>query len=148
MIKLKDILLNKVVNEQDKNNILTVYHGTDIGFKKFNIKKSAQGIIWFTSDKDKILKGEVGASGKGFIITAQVTINNPAGWDEYDKYLLIQLQQMGYDGVILKNNDESFDCFVFDTKQIKIVKIENIKDDKINELDIVDQGFLRAKKVK
>ena len=40
----------------DKNgNPLVVYHGTNSKFKKFNIKKSVQPIIWFTTDKNSIV---------------------------------------------------------------------------------------------
>lgn len=107
--------LNESVIEQ------TVYHGSDKLFKKFNPKKTIGGIIWFTSDKQKIINKEVGASGHGFIYELKVNINNPAGWKEYDKYVLDQLESMGYDGVILPNNDGEFDGFVFDTKNIEIV---------------------------
>ena len=34
---------------------MTVYHGTGLKFRKFNLKYSTQGIVWFTSDKNKIL---------------------------------------------------------------------------------------------
>lgn len=119
MIKLKALLL-------ENNSPLLVYHGTDTKFRKFSLKRSAQGIIWFTSDRQKIIDGEVGASGKGYIVTAQVTINNPAGWEEYDKLLLAQLKHMGYDGVILSSGDGQFDCFVFSPSQIKILKVEKI----------------------
>jgi hypothetical protein len=126
MIKLKSILT------ENTNKSFIVYHGTDIKFNKFNLNKSAQGIIWFTSDKDKILKGEAGASGKGYIVTAQVTINNPAEWNEYQQYMLGQLKNMGYDGVILPENNE-FDCFVFSLKQIKILKVDKIQPTNIDE---------------
>jgi len=105
---------------------LTVYHGTKEPFKTFNIKKSTHGIVWFTSNKEKIVKGESGANSKGYIITAIVTLNNPAGWDEYEKMSLGELKRDGYDGAILPDggSDGSFDCFVFFNTQIKIVGIE------------------------
>ena len=103
------------------------YHGTGIKFRRFNLKYSTQGIIWFSSDKQTILDGNAGAQGRGFIITAEVSIERPAGWDEYDKKGLGELRQAGYDGVVLKDSNESrFDCFVFSTKQIKIKKIEKV----------------------
>ena len=121
MIKLKSLLSENIKGK------LTVYHGTRAPFKTFNIKNSTQGIIWFTSNKEKIVNGEVGANGKGYIITANVTINNPAGWDEYDKYGLCELKRDRYDGAILPDGNGGFDCFVFSNKQIKILGIE--KDD-------------------
>ena len=120
MVKLKD-LLNEI-----RSKPLTVYHGTDSEFKEFDLNKSTQGIIWFTSNKNKILSNEVGAQGKGYIITAKVTINKPAGWYEYEKLGLGQIEDAGFDGVILKDTDDQFDCFVFSPKQIKIVKSEKI----------------------
>lgn len=118
MIKLKSLL-----SENNKGK-LTVFHGTRAPFKTFNIKNSTQGIIWFTSNKDKIINGDAGANGKGYIITANVTINNPAGWDEYDKYSLGELKRDNYDGAILPDGNGGFDCFVFSNKQIKILGIE------------------------
>lgn len=108
----------------DTKNLI-VYHGTGSKFRKFNLKKSTMGIIWFTSDKQKIINNDTGAGGKGYIITAKVIINNPAGWNEYDKYSLYELQHHGYDGAILKDGNE-FDCFVFSSDQIKILKIEKV----------------------
>jgi len=119
MIKLKDLLV-----EIESKKIL-VYHGTGKSFNRFDLKKTTQGIIWFTSDKDNILKGEVGAESSGYVLTCEVTINNPAGWDEYDKYMLAQLSSMGYDGAILTESD-GFVCFVFSAKQVKILKSEKI----------------------
>lgn len=104
---------------------LTVYHGTGNRFRKFNLKKTAQGIIWFTSKKENILSGEVGASTKGFIITAKVTFNKAAGWREYTDFGFWELEREGFDGAILPN-DHGFDCFVFSPKQIEILKIEKI----------------------
>lgn len=133
MIKLKD-LLNEIQSKP-----LTVYHGTGSKFKKFDLKKTTQGIIWFTSDKNKILSNEAGAQGKGYLITAEVAINNPAGWDEYDKLGLGQIKGNGFDGVILKDADGQFDCFVFSPRQIKIIKSEKIPDHQLSEEDYKGQ---------
>lgn len=128
MIKLKSLLENK--------NSMIVYHGTGAKFRKFNLKKSAQGIIWFTSNKEKIKSNDIGANSRGYIITAEVTINNPAGWNEYQKYLLGQLKGLGYDGVILPEKNNHFDCFVFDPKQIKILNYEKINEKISEEIDL------------
>lgn len=55
MIKLKDLL------KENATNPLTVYHGTGKSFRRFNLNKTTQGIIWFTSNKNNILSGDVGA---------------------------------------------------------------------------------------
>ena len=103
---------------------LKVYHGTSSKFKKFDLEKTTQGIIWFTSDKNEILDGNIGAQGKGYIIEAEVAINNPAGWDEYDKLGLFELERE-YDGAILPDG-KGFNCFIFDPKQAKIINVEKV----------------------
>jgi len=112
-----------LINESAKT--IKAYHGSDKSFSKFNLKKSTQGIIWFTSNKENIINKEVGASGHGYIYELEININNPAGWEEYDKYVLDQLQSMGYDSVILPEQD-GFSGFVFDPSKIKIIKKEKI----------------------
>ena len=105
-----------------KNGLpIMVHHGTGSKFKKFNLKKSTQGIIWFTNNKSAIESGDIGAQGKGHIMDLYISIQNPAGWEEYDKYMLGQLKSMGYDGVILKDRENDFTGFVFNPNQIKSV---------------------------
>lgn len=106
---------SKVVD--DNGEPLLVYHGTDKDFSRFSLKNSAQPIIWFSSDKQKIERGDAGAAGRSRIISAYLSIKNIAGWNEYEKYGLGQLREMGYDGAKLDD-----DYFVFSPKQIKIVK--------------------------
>ena len=130
MIKLKDLLSENVAKP------LTVYHGTGKSFRRFNLDKTTQGIIWFTSNKNNILSGDVGAESSGYVLTCEVTIHKPAGWAEYDKYALYELESMGYDGAILTESD-GFDCFVFDPKQVKILKSEKVSN-LVNENDDED----------
>lgn len=111
---------SKLVN--DDGSPMKLYHGTDKNFNIFSLNYSTQGIIWFTSDKSAIERGEVGASGSGYIKELYICMKNPAGWNEYDKLTLEQIQNRGYDGVILPNNDGTFDGFVFNPKQIRIAK--------------------------
>jgi hypothetical protein len=40
-----------------EGNPLKVYHGTNINFDKFDLYFAAQGIIWFSSNKNTILSG-------------------------------------------------------------------------------------------
>jgi len=100
---------------------IMVHHGTGSKFKKFNLKKTTQGIIWFTNNKSAIESGDVGAQGKGHIMDLYVSMQNPAGWEEYDKYMLGQLKNMGYDGVLLPDSETDFSGFVFSPNQIKSV---------------------------
>jgi putative nucleotidyltransferase with HDIG domain len=132
--------ISELLDQPIEGGKFIAYHGTDIKFRKFSLKKSTQGIIWLTSNKEKIKSREVGASGKGYIVTAEVTINNPAGWSEYDKLGLGELQRDGFDGAVLKDSDNEFTCFVFNPSQIKILKVEPM--DYLNEgvqLDFINQ---------
>lgn len=108
---------SKVVDAQGKP--LVIYHGTAANFRKFNLKKQIQGIIWFTSDKSKIEAGEVGAAGKGHIMEMYASIQNPAGWEVYDKRGLYEFKGLGYDGAILPDGNGGFDGFVFKSEQLK-----------------------------
>ena len=111
---------SKVVNLDNTPRI--VYHGTGEKFRKFSSKYAAMGgIIWFTSDKSAIERGETGAASSGHIKELYIRMVNPAGWDEYEKYTLGQLEDLKYDGAILPN-DNGFDGFVFNTNQIRIAK--------------------------
>lgn len=121
-----DHIKKNITEVAPQSKKLTVYHGTGANFRRFNLKNSTQGIIWFTSNKNKIINREAGASGNGFIITAEVTINNPAGWDEYHRLGIGELKRDGFDGVILEDSPNEFDCFVFDPRQIKILKKERV----------------------
>ena len=98
-----------------------VYHGTNAEFKKFNPKMGAQGVIWFTDDKTTIINGESGALGTKNIMERYLTGEKWAGWDEYDKYMIAQLKQMGYDGVKLPAGTHN-DYMLFDNKKIHTEK--------------------------
>jgi hypothetical protein len=112
---------SKIINIDGTPRV--VYHGTDKQFNRFSSKFSSMGgIIWFTTDKSAIERGEVGASGSGYIKELYISMKNPAGWEEYEKYGLGQLEDMGYDGVILPNDEDNYVGFVFDPNQIKIIK--------------------------
>ncbi len=120
-----------VVVDQE-GNPLKVYHGTRVDFEKFNLEYCAQGIIWFSSDKDKILSGESGACGSSFIKEAYLLIKNPAGWAEYEKYGIGELISLGYDGIFL---DE--DYVVFDPSQITTSLTSD------NNLSLTISGFIQ-----
>lgn len=126
------------------------YHGTGAQFKTFSLKKATQGIIWFTDDKTAIEAGEVGAQGKGRIIKCEIELKNPCGWDEYEKYGIGQLKGMGYDGIILPDNNSNT-YIVFETKQIKMLKEKSevfyvIKDTKT--LSLINESIIKNKKYK
>jgi len=109
---------SKVVDSSGKP--LVCYHGTNSTFNKIDMKKGAQGIFWVSSSRDKIVNGESGALSSKIIMELYVKIENPCGWEEYDKYSIGELIGLGYDGVILKDK-EGFDVIVFNSNQIKSV---------------------------
>lgn len=111
---------SKVVNTDGSPRI--VYHGTGENFVKFSMKKSVDGTTWFTTNKKEVENKETGAGSHGFIKELYISLKNPAGWDEYDKYSLGELNNMGYDGAILPLDDINYEGFVFHTNQIRIAK--------------------------
>lgn len=100
----------------DNGNPLVCYHGTSKSFSTFNRKHSAQGVFWFTSDKNKIIAGEAGAASRDAIIPVFLSAKNLAGWSEYGKLGLGQIQGRGYDGVKLDD-----DYIIFEPTQIKSI---------------------------
>jgi len=98
-------------------NIYKVYHGTNNKFEDFDFSKTAQGVVWFTDSIDSIKNGEHGGDGSKYILTRTIKLNNPAGWDEYEKYSIGELIDKGFDGVILPEDDKT-DYIVFSKKSI------------------------------
>lgn len=88
-----------------------IFHGTtpdaasSIAANGFDLAKSADGSIWFTSNPDI---GEVAASGTGAVIEAFLdeAALKLGGWEEMDRYLIDQLIAMGFDGLILADGDD------------------------------------------
>jgi len=109
---------SKVVD--DNGEPLVVYHQTQEKFEVFDIMQSYTHSFWFTSSKDKIDKGETGAGtrpGKDVIVMeVYLSIQKMAGWDEYEKYGVGELVQMGFDGIKLDD-----DYVVFEPNQIKSI---------------------------
>ena len=122
---------NNIINDNIalSENVYKVYHGTNQKFSKFNFKNATQGIVWFTDSPESIEKGEHGGAGNNIIMTRYITINKPAGWAEYEKYGLGQLRGLGYDGVILPQDNKT-DYIVFSHKSISAKNnSENNKND-------------------
>jgi hypothetical protein len=93
-----------------------VYHSTDSKFEDFSLDYAWDG-FWFTDDLNSLKNKTAGASGGKYILTRYITLKNPAGWDEYDKYSIEELISMGYDGVILPDPGRA-DYIVFNPKSI------------------------------
>lgn len=128
-------IIKEVAQDMLNENTYKVYHGTNSKFGKFNIKDSTQGVVWFTDSTASIESGEHGGNGNKFIMTRYITINKPAGWNEYDKYSFYELQHMGYDGVILPHGTEYNDYIVFSNNSISAKEPQSIS-------EIVDEEIM------
>jgi hypothetical protein len=109
---------SKVVDASGKP--LVVYHGTDTEFTSFDRKRAIGSQFWFTSSRNKIESGDVGANASGVILEVYLSIQNPAGWKEYENLMIAQIRSRGYDGIILPDADENT-YIVFDPRQIKSI---------------------------
>lgn len=112
----------KSAEEFVKEQGTQIYHGTDKVFKEFDIKKTPDGSIWFTDNKNSIIKGDSGASGSTRIIDRFINENELklADWNAYDKYSLDQLQNMGYDGIKFSDTgDGRIDYQIFYPEKLK-----------------------------
>jgi len=99
------------------------YHGTNDRFDAFDPDKTQDSLFWFSTDKDSITNGESGAAGTKYVMTCLLSVNNSAGWDEYERLTTDQLIAAGYDSVKLDD-----DYIVFDPNNIKISKVESVRD--------------------
>lgn len=108
---LEDVAMGFAGTTAPKNkNVLELFHGTTPQAAKaiersgFDISKSADGTIWFTSNPNI---GEVAASGKGAVVKRLLDKSKMklGGWDEADKYGVDELLSKGYDGLMLKDGD-------------------------------------------
>ena len=93
--------------------VVSIFHGTTKEIAKqiedngFDVEKGADGTMWFTSDKSRIEKGDVGASVNGGIVERTIDESNLklGGYEEQDKYSTGELINKGYDGLKLVDED-------------------------------------------
>jgi hypothetical protein len=114
---------NEINLKEEEIKNLKVYHSTDSKFEDFSLDYAWDG-FWFTDNINALKNQEVGAAGGKYIMARYITLNNPAGWDEYDKYSVGELIKKGYDGVILPEDDR-IDYLVFNSESIS----KNIQED-------------------
>ena len=104
---------------------LIAWHISNEKFSAFNPNVTAQGIIWFTKDKNDLLINLHGASINNkkpvYLYECSINAHKIASWDEYDKYGLAELTQLGYDVIDLDD-----DIAVLNPKNIKILTVEKI----------------------
>tara|TARA_R110000822_G_scaffold128195_38_gene264007 strand:- start:1110 stop:1472 length:363 start_codon:yes stop_codon:yes gene_type:complete len=110
-------ILNEVLSENTRKII--AYHGGHKPIKKFDRDFSAQGVFWFSEDKDKILGGTSGAASSKYIMTVELTVTKTAGWKEYEPLGLGEIMDLGFDSIKLDD-----DWVIFDTNNIKVTNVE------------------------
>jgi len=113
----------KTSDEWVKANGKTLYHGSDVKINTFDSKKGSQGVIWFTDNSEAIKRGESGAVSSKVINERIATGKKFAGWDEYEKLTLGQIEQMGFDGIklptTLSDGTKYNDYVLFGNKTLK-----------------------------
>lgn len=127
-MRFKEFLKLNESFETDYKKFIAYHQTSKLNAKKilksgFNFKNSIQNIVWFTNNKTGIAENSNGATGSGSVLKLEININKAANWDLYEKYSLDELENLGYDGVILKEDDGTFDGFVFSPKQIKVLEV-------------------------
>jgi len=108
------------MNEEERT--VVAYHGSNVPIRKFSRDFGAQGVMWFAEDKDKIISGESGALSSKYIMKVELTVDKTAGWEEYDKLYLKQIEDEGYDSIQLDDN-----WIMFDPKRVKVIGVEERK---------------------
>ena len=107
--KYAPLLMGMVKNPSVKKATTElIYHGTSPEFAKqiakkgFDVTKSADNSIWFTSNPNI---GEVAATGTGAVIPRALDASKLklGGWDEADKYFTDELIAQGYHGLKFPN---------------------------------------------
>jgi hypothetical protein len=104
---------------KEEKRVVTAYHGSNVPIRVFDPKLGAQGVMWFSEDKDKIKRGESGANSSRYIMTVELNVENTTGWDDYDKKSLYEIEAEGFDSILLDD-----DWIVFDPARVKVVGTE------------------------
>jgi len=113
------------MNWYKKAKAETLWHLSNQKFDAFDPYMTAQGIIWFSKDKNDLLQNLHGASiNKNkpvYLYECKVNMIKTAGWDEYDKYGISQLRSMGFDSINLDD-----DVAVLNVKNITISNLQEV----------------------
>jgi hypothetical protein len=109
----------KRAEEQGYDTSRPVYHGTDTDFVEFDPERSPGDQYWSTTNREAVERGEVGAAGHGVVKEMYHSIQNPAGWDEYEDLFTDQIKGKGHDGLKLPDPDGHATMVAYDPKQYK-----------------------------
>ena len=104
---------------KEEKRVVTAYHGSNVPIQNFSRDHGAQGVMWFSEDKDKIIRGESGALSSKYIMKVELNVENTTGWDDYDEKFLQQIEDEGFDSIQLGD-----DWIVFDPARVKVVGVE------------------------
>jgi len=100
------------------SKIVSAYHGSNKIFSSFDTNQTAQGVVWFSTDMDKIVNQKSGANSAQYIYSVDLEVENTTGWDDYEKKFLSQIEQEGFDSIKLDD-----DWIIFDTSRIHIKEV-------------------------
>lgn len=109
--QIKTNAFEEITPEKATNKRISVFHQTGEEFDKFDLDKTADGTVWFSSDPKEFTRtGSAAAASTGnkFVIESDVYMNKVAGWDEIDKYSIDELISQGYDGAVLDGDVQVF----------------------------------------
>jgi hypothetical protein len=116
-------------NKEEETRHVVAYHGSNVPIRQFDRDKSAMGIFWFSDDKGAIERGER-ANRTDWLITARLDVGNKvAGWDEYNKLGLYELERQ-FNSVHLDG-----DWIIFDPSKIKVLKTEKIDRSRLSKAE-------------
>ncbi len=109
-----------------KPKYVIAYHGGSEPIRRFDPKLGAQGLMWFSEDRDKIVRGESGAVSTRYLMTVRLKVRKVAGWEEYDRLMLAQIfsKTYGFDAIRLDHGEDGADWALRDPKRVEVVKIE------------------------
>lgn len=98
-----------------QSQTIQAYHGSSGLFDKFDSQYSAQGVFWFSDDINEIKSESSGAVSNKYIAHVELLVDNTAGWEEYEKKYLQQINDDGFDSIHLDKN-----WIIFDSNRITI----------------------------
>ena len=127
--EMKPLMENWRQYMAENQKTITAYHGSNVPIRKFSRDHGAQGVMWFSEDKEKIIAGESGALSTKYIMKVELAVEKTTGWDDYDKKFLQQIENEGFDSIQLDDN-----WIVFDPSRVKVIGIEEQSGDPVDAL--------------
>ena len=94
---------------------VTAWHGSSVPVRRFSPRHGAQGVMWFSTDRDAILAGTSGAALRAWLMTVELTVDRTAGWDLYERLTLGEVERLGYDSIQLDD-----DWIIFDPRRVRV----------------------------